>query len=251
MGKEVIEMEMLVLDTSGPVCGVAVMAEDQVLAEMTAHNGNTHSVNLMPMVDEALHAAGRTLADMDVIAAVAGPGSFTGVRIGVATAKGLAHGSGKPCVPVDALEALSRGAGSWDGLVCPLQDARAGQVYGAAFLRGERKMADAPMKLEDFLERAQELAAGEAKPLLFTGDGAAAHRERIEALLGERARFAEGPFAFLRPAVAGLVALEAIRNAGPDPAGVLLDYRSLRETYLRPPHAEKNKKLLEAMGREG
>ena len=90
-------MKILIIDTSGPVCGTAVMDEERVYSEFTAQNRNTHSANLMPMVENALHAAGAALSDLDAIAAVTGPGSFTGVRIGVATAKGLAHGcTGRP-----------------------------------------------------------------------------------------------------------------------------------------------------------
>ena len=91
-------MKLLVMDTSGPVCGVAVMEDEKVLCEYTAQNRNTHSANLMPMAEAALQSAGKTIGEMDAIAAVTGPGSFTGVRIGVATAKGLAHGAGIPCI---------------------------------------------------------------------------------------------------------------------------------------------------------
>ena len=146
-------MKLLVMDTSGPVCGVAVMEDEKVLCEYTAQNRNTHSANLMPMAEAALQSAGKTIGEMDAIAAVTGPGSFTGVRIGVATAKGLAHGAGIPCIPVDALEALSISAGGFDGVICPIQDARAGQVYGAAFRDGKRMTADEPLKLEDFLDK--------------------------------------------------------------------------------------------------
>ena len=121
-------MKILVIDTSGPVCGTAVMDEDRVYSEFTAQNRNTHSASLMPMVEAALNAAGKEIGDLDAVAAVTGPGSFTGVRIGVATAKGLAHGAGLPCIPVDALEALSESAGAFDGIVCPIQDARAGCI---------------------------------------------------------------------------------------------------------------------------
>ena len=92
------------------------MEDGKVLCEFTAQNRNTHSANLMPMAEAALEAAGKTLGEMDAVAAVTGPGSFTGVRIGVATAKGLAHGAGIPCIPVDALEALSVSAGGFDGV---------------------------------------------------------------------------------------------------------------------------------------
>lgn len=230
-------MKIIVIDTSGPVCGVAVMDEERVFSEFTVQNRNTHSANLMPMVEAALNAAGTEIGDLDAVAAVTGPGSFTGVRIGVATAKGLAHGAGLPCIPVDALEALAASAGRFEGVVCPIQDARAGQVYCAAFRGGERLAADAPLKLEDYLDRVRSLG----ERFLFVGDGAPVHRARITEILGEKAFFAAAHLAYLRPSAAGTIALKK---------GTGTDYLGLQATYLRPPNAQKNRKLLEAMARE-
>ena len=228
-------MKLLIIDTSGPVCGVAVMEDEKVLCEYTAQNRNTHSANLMPMAEAALESAGKTIGEMDAIAAVTGPGSFTGVRIGVATAKGLAHGAGIPCIPVDALEALSLSAGGFDGVICPIQDARAGQVYGAAFRDGKRLTADEPLKLEAYLEKILPLG----DRFLFLGDGMPVHREKIREILGERAVFAPAHLSFLRPSAAGVLATRSENRT---------DYLNLQATYLRPPNAQKNKKLLEAMG---
>lgn len=227
-------MKILVIDTSGPVCGTAVMDENTVYSEFTAQNRRTHSASLMPMAEAALKAAGIGLKELDAVAAVTGPGSFTGVRIGIATAKGLAHGAGLPCIPVDALEALSVSAGDFDGIVCPIQDARAGQVYGAVFRKGRRLTGDAPMKLEEYLEKAGKLG----ERFLFLGDGAPVHREAILRTLGERAVFAPVHLCYLRPSAAGLAALRSEERT---------DYLGLQATYLRPPNAQKNKKLLEAM----
>ena len=146
-------MKLLAIDTSGPVCGVAILVNGAIAYEAATVNKMTHSVNLLPMIDEACQATGLTIAQLDRIACVTGPGSFTGVRIGVSTVKGLAHAHNTPCVAVDALEAMAAGAGAFDGVICPIQDARAGQVYGAAFRAGmsrpERLMDDIPLKLEE------------------------------------------------------------------------------------------------------
>ena len=213
------------------------MDGEKVCSEFTAQNRNTHSASLMPMVEAALSAAGTGMAELDAIAAVTGPGSFTGVRIGVATAKGLAHGAGLPCIPVDALEALSVSAGSFDGVICPIQDARAGQVYAAAFRGGERLTGDAPMKLEEFLETVSVLG----DRFLFTGDGVPVFREKIREILGDRAVFAPAHLAYLRPSAAGSIAMKSGRET---------DYLHLEATYLRPPNAQKNRKLMEAMKRQ-
>ena len=227
-------MKLLVIDTSGPVCGVAMMEDEKVLCEYTAQNRNTHSANLMPMTEAALASAGLDVRDLDAVAAVTGPGSFTGVRIGVATAKGLAHGAGIPCIAVDALESLSLSAGGFDGVICPIQDARAGQVYGAAFREGERLLPDEPLKLEEYLEKILPLGG----KFLFLGDGTPVHREKIREILGSRAFFAQAHLNYLRPSAAGLLALRETPT----------DYLNLQATYLRPPNAQKNRKLLEAMG---
>lgn len=231
-------MKILVIDTSGPVCGVAVMDENRVYSEFTAQNKLTHSASLMPMTEQALRAAGTALDELDAIATVTGPGSFTGVRIGVATAKGLAHGSGLPCIPVDALEALSESAGFFDGVLCPIQDARAGQVYGAAFRAGRRLMADMPMKLEEYLEKVS--AMGDR--FLFLGDGTAVFEGRIREIMGDSAMFAPVHQRFLRPSAAGFAALKN---------GERVDYLHLEAKYLRPPNAQKNRRLMEAMQKNG
>ena len=100
-------MKLLAVDTSGPVCGVSVLVDGVIRYECAVQNKLTHSANLMPMVDTALSASSLSLSDLDRLAVVVGPGSFTGVRIGVSTVKALAHGAGKPCVAVNALEAMS------------------------------------------------------------------------------------------------------------------------------------------------
>lgn len=234
-------LKILAIDTSGPVCGVAILVNGAVAYEAATVNKMTHSVNLLPMIDAACQAAGLTIADMDRIACVVGPGSFTGVRIGVSTVKGLAHPHGTVCVAVDALEAMAAGAGEFSGVICPIQDARAGQVYGAAFSHGEmcpeRLMPDTPMKLEEYVETIQSFG----DRFLFVGDGMPVHREKLRKLLGDAAVFAQPQLAYLRPAsVAYLASLSA----------ETVDYLTLEPLYLRAPNAAKNKKLTEAAKHE-
>lgn len=231
-------MKILAIDTSGPVCGVAILVNGAVAYEAATVNKMTHSVNLLPMIDAACQAAGLTIADMDRIACVVGPGSFTGVRIGVSTVKGLAHAHGTPCVAVDALEAMAAGAGEFAGVICPIQDARAGQVYGAAFkagaVRPERLMDDIPLKLEEYVEAIR--AFGDR--FLFLGDGMPVHRAKLEKLLGDAAVFAQPQLAFLRPASAAYLASLADDT---------VDYLALEPMYLRAPNAALNKKLTEGL----
>ena len=228
-------MILFCLDTSGPVAGVALMQDGAVRYEAMAVNAFTHSQSILPMAEEAYAHTGLDISQTDYFAVTVGPGSFTGVRIGVSTVKGLAHAAGKPCIAVDALEAMAAGVMPFDGVICPIQDARAGQVYGAAFAGGtlERLLPDEPIKLEEYLEKA--LAFG--RDMLFLGDGMPVHRERIAEILGEKARFAPPHLAFLRPASAAFLAWEKQEEA--------VEYTKLSPLYLRPPQAERQKNLRE------
>ena len=228
-------MILFCLDTSGPVAGVALMEDGVVRYEAMAVNAFTHSQSILPMTEEAYRRTGLTLAQTDYFAVTVGPGSFTGVRIGVSTAKGLAHAADKPCIAVDALEAMARGAQPFSGVICPIQDARAGQVYGAAFQGGtlNRLLPDEPIKLEEYLEKVSSLG----QRMLFLGDGMPIHRGRIEEILGLRAEFAPPHLAFLRPASAAVLAWERRERA--------VSYLELSPLYLRPPQAERQKNLKE------
>lgn len=227
---------VLAIDTSGPVAGCAVLAGGKILHLTAMNHGLTHSETIMPAVDEALEGAGLRCGDVDVFAAVAGPGSFTGVRIGVCAAKGLAHAVGKPCAAVHALEALAMNFYGFDGLVCPILDARRGQVYCAAFDMKEgmprRALEDAAQPLGEFLDR----LPGE-KRLVFVGDGVPVHGEAVKAALGERAIIAPPHLRDLRADAACLIA--AARPETWVPAS------ALRPIYLRAPQAvrERERKL--------
>ena len=228
-------MILCCLDTSGPVAGVALMEDGAVRYEAMAVNAMTHSQSILPMTEEAYRRAGLVLEQTDFFAVTVGPGSFTGVRIGVSTVKGLAHALNRPCIAVDALEAMAAGVQTFPGVICPIQDARAGQVYGAAFQGGslQRLLPDAPIRLEGFLCQ----AAAFEQPLLFLGDGMPVHRDEIRRILDQRAQFAPAHLAFLRPAAAAFLAWQKRDQA--------VEYRDLSPLYLRPPQAERQKNLRE------
>lgn len=231
-------MNILAMDTSGPVAGVALWQDGRLTHEITAAHGLTHSQTIMPMVDQALSAAGLRPQDIDRFAAVVGPGSFTGVRIGVCSVKALAHATGKPCVAVDALEALAAGVLGFQGCVCPILDARRQQVYCAAFEcaglgRPQRQLPDAALPLEAFLEQLPKEGA-----LLFVGDGAPVYGAAVQAALGERAMLAPGHLCALRAgAAAYLASLPDARE---------LSYLELEPLYLRAPQAERERLAREA-----
>ena len=228
-------MNILMIDTSGPACGVAVMKDGSIVCELQLTSGKTHSQRVMPMVDQALNMCEMQVSDVDLFGVVVGPGSFTGVRIGVSSVKALAHAAGKPCIGVDALEALAANVSGFDGVVCPILDARAQQVYGAMFECGMppvRLMEDEAEKLSLFLDRVE--ATG--KNALFLGDGVAPLKNAIIERLGEKAHFAPAQHLGLRAASACALAAEYAKDESN-----IKDCMTLLPLYLRAPQAERER----------
>lgn len=165
-------MKILALETSAVTASAAVTEDDRLLAQSFQNSGLTHSATLMPMVSDLLKNTGLALQDMDVIAVAAGPGSFTGVRIGVAAAKGLAWPEDKPCAPCSTLESMAWQCAHVGGEICAAMDARRNQVYCARF-RAEggaliRLTEDRAMGLDELAAEVRAAAA----PQTLVGDGA-------------------------------------------------------------------------------
>ena len=164
-------MKILALDSTAIAASVALCEDEALLGEFTIQNGNTHSETLLPLAESALKFFSLTTEDIDLFAVSVGPGSFTGVRIGVATAKGLAFGREKPCVGVSTLEALAENLTVAEGLICPVMNARRSQVYTALF-RSEngkttRLMPDSAMAITEL----DALLAQYDEPVYLVGDG--------------------------------------------------------------------------------
>ena len=164
-------MLILALDSTALVASVALCRDEQPIASFTVKNGNTHSETLLPMVEAVLRSANATVDDVDLFACSTGPGSFTGVRIGTATVKGLAFGKNKPCIGISTLEALAQNLIPFQGIICPVMNARRGQVYNALFYVNQGKLERiAPDRAIALTDLAQELAAL-AEPIFLVGDG--------------------------------------------------------------------------------
>lgn len=226
-------MKILAIDTSGPVAGAAVLVDGCVRHAVSMEHGNTHSETIMPAVDQALSGCGLAAKDMDCIAVTAGPGSFTGVRIGVCAAKALAHATGAMCARIDALEALAAAHFGFDGVICPILDARRSQVYAAAFrfASGERPvrlMDDRALAISDYFD-----ALPAEGRLLFTGDGVAVNEQRIRERFGERALIAPPHLRFLRAESAAQLAAQDEAN--------WMEPAALTPIYLRAPQAERER----------
>ena len=165
-------MLILAFETSAKAASVALMEEGRLLAESYQNTGMTHSQTLMVMAQDLLKQCGKTVDEVTHVAVAAGPGSFTGVRIGVAAAKGFAWGKELPCCGVSTLEAMALGTGVWDGYVCPVMDARRAQVYNALF-RVEQGVYTrvAEDRAISLAQLGEELSALDA-PVFLVGDGA-------------------------------------------------------------------------------
>ena len=166
-------MLILSFESSAKAASVALVRDGQLVSQSTQCSALTHSRTLLPMAEDMLKNTELTLKDVDLLAVAHGPGSFTGIRIGVATVKGLAWGAQKPCVGVSTLEAMAWHGVAAGGIVCPVMDARRSQVYNALFeIRDNRPVRlcpDRPIALEELLPELRSLPA----PVFLVGDGAA------------------------------------------------------------------------------
>ena len=176
-------MLILAFETTAKAGSVALLEDGKLLAESYQNTGLTHSQTLMVMAEDMLKAAGKTMADVSAAAVAEGPGSFTGVRIGVAAAKGLAWGGELPCYGVSTLEAMARTLGAWQGYVCPVMDARRSQVYNALFYVNqgvlERRREDRAIALSDLAEELKTLEG----PIFLVGDGSILTHNTLKAAI--------------------------------------------------------------------
>ncbi len=165
-------MLILAFESSAKAASVALCRDGQLISQYSQCSGLTHSRTLLPMAEDMLKNAELTIADVDGFAVAHGPGSFTGIRIGVSAVKGLAWASDKPCVGVSTLEALAWNGVCAGGYVCPVMDARRSQVYNAIFEikdgRPVRIAPDRPIALSELADEVRALGA----PVLLLGDGA-------------------------------------------------------------------------------
>lgn len=219
-------MITLALDTSTRTGGCAVLRDDDVLAEVPGEAARTHAERLPGDLMTVLERARLALADVDVFAVATGPGSFTGLRVGIATMQGLALAADRPLVGVSALDALAQSAAAVTGArVATWVDAWRGEVY-AALYDGTVEIEGASVELPERI-----LARLGGTPTLFIGDGAAAHRDAIRQTMGARGAWAPA----LEPPLAGIIArlAHAAAEAGhrPGPA-------EIQPLYVRRPDAE-------------
>ena len=227
-------MLILAFETSAKAGSVALWRDGVLLGESYQNTGLTHSQTVMSMAESLLKHCGLTAGQVEAVAVAAGPGSFTGVRIGVAAAKGFAWGKQLPCCGVSTLEAMARSLGVWQGLVVPVMDARRSQVYTATFRsengKLERLCPDRAISLE---ELSLELA-GEEGPVFLVGDGS---RLTYQTLSGKLSNLVLPPEHRMHQRASGVAVLAAEKLA----AGECCDGAALEPNYLRLSQAERER----------
>lgn len=222
-------MKIFAVDTSSAVATAAIIDENKLICECVLNNKLTHSQTLMPMIDDVFKKSELTPSDIDVFAVSNGPGSFTGLRIGVTTVKGLAHATGKQVVGVNTLEALAYNLPFCPYIISPIMDARREQVYNAfyRFENGKLKEIVEPraVALSDCLTELQKCG----EKVVFLGDGVPVFKEKIKEALGENALFA--------PQTANAQRASAVAEAAKNKESI--HYSKLVPVYLRVSQAER------------
>ena len=173
-------MRVLAIDSSGLTATVGIVEDTQTIAEYTVNYKKTHSQTLLPMIDEMTRMVDLDLSTLDAIAVAGGPGSFTGLRIGSATAKGLGLALNKPLLHVPTVDALAYNVYGCTDVICPIMDARRNQVYTGIYqMDGDKlQVLEAQMAVE-IDELAKKLCTY-GKPVIFLGDGVPVHKDRLE-----------------------------------------------------------------------
>ena len=244
-------MLVLGIDSSGHTASCALIEDNLVLSEYSANIGLTHSQTLLPMVAEIFSRTGRSVSDLDAIAVSAGPGSFTGLRIGASTAKGLALGYGIPLIEVSTLEGLAKNVSDMGSIysgtetsgenrtvtakdalyVHPIMDARRKQVYTGAFLNGTPVGEEEAIGIDELTENINRTGGRH----LFLGDAVPVYREYLMEHLTVPFGFASPQNLLQRASSVALIGMEKLK------AGKTVSGKDFRLSYIRKPQAEREK----------
>ncbi len=226
-------MRVLAIDSSSTVASVAIVEEEKIIGEYTINNKITHSQTLLPMIDDMFKVSELELESIDAIAITSGPGSFTGLRIGSATAKGLGQALDKPLVEVPTLEAMAYNFFETDKIVCPIMDARRNQTYTAAYkVNGEALdeiMAGCAISIEELVNKLNEFN----DDVIFVGDGIPVFKEYIEQNLKLKAVFAPAHLNRQRAGSVGALALKYLSE------GKTVTAAEFKPDYYRKSQAER------------
>jgi len=222
-------MKILALDTATQSCSVAIVDDGSLLAELTRVNSKTHSRHLMDLINTVCRIADLKAEDVDGFAVTIGPGSFTGLRIGISTIKGLAFSLGKPVAGISSLDALAWQCAQSAYLICPLLDARKKEVYACRY-----RFKNNELKKDDTEKVASpaEAVRGIREPSIFVGNAAQMYREKISGELGELAHFAAWGQHTIRASSIAWLSMTGFNRKQTDDVALLVPH------YIRKPDAE-------------
>lgn len=226
-------MKILAVDTTSHGCSVAVVENKKTLAELHLLNRETHSKHLLTAIDRVLETSGLDISQVDGFAVAKGPGSFTGLRIGISTVKGLAAATGKPVAGVSSLKALACGVPVCDEQICAMIDARKNEVYSSFFRYVDNRII---RLTKEVAVSADELAERLGETTLFVGTGVDVYKKSLIDIAGEKAVFSSGNNNFINAVnVANLGAVIFKRNDHCDMAELIPNYirKSDAEIHLQ------------------
>jgi len=222
-------MHILGIDTSTMTGSVAILTEDRLIAEYTLNTKTTHTERLMSAIDHIIQSASLCIQDIDGVAVGLGPGSFTGLRIGITTAKSIAYSIQKPIMAIPSLDALASQYLFTDLLICPILDARKREVYTAFY----RNTGASVERLSEYSVIAPERILQEiTEPVIFFGDGVFPYRQYIETTLGQHAHFADAAHLLPRGSLIAKLGCDRLT------AGEHDDCLALTPLYIRKSDAE-------------
>ena len=228
-------MRILALDSSGLVATVAILEDEQTLAEYTVNYKKTHSQTLLPMLDEIVKMIEFDLSTVDAIAVAGGPGSFTGLRIGAATAKGLGLALNKPLIHIPTVDGLAYNLYGNTGLICPIMDARRNQVYTGLyrFENGEFQVVEEQMAIsvQELIEKLIQYG----EKVTFLGDGVPVYKEQLEKGLSVEYYFAPAHMNRQRATAVGALGMKYYQEGR---MGSAMEHRP---DYLRLSQAERER----------
>lgn len=222
-------MKILSVDSSSVSASVSITENGITLAESFINNGLTHSQTLMPMVEKTLKDSGVSIKDIDLFAITNGPGSFTGVRIGIASVKGMADALNKKCMAISTLEAIAEPLKNEDSIACAVMDARCNQVYTAIFENGKRLCEDKAVLIDELGVELKNYN----KKVVFIGDGSVLCYEKLKDIVTDIS-VADENIRYIHASSIGRLTEDKIEN-GEEPT----DSAKLVPYYLRLPQAER------------
>lgn len=239
-------MKVLAIDSSGLTASVALVDEAILIAEYTMNYKKTHSQTLLPMIQEIVKMTDTRLEELDAIAVAGGPGSFTGLRIGSATAKGLGLALNKPIISVPTVDGLAYNYQGCEQIVCPLMDARRKQVYAGVYRFEQEKLItlveQCAVSIEEIINQAEMIARQEKRKLVFLGDGVQVHRDYIDAHMQTEHIYAPAHLSGQRAGAVGICAIQLAKS------GKMESAEEHKPEYLRLSQAERERLQRQELG---